>query len=158
LTLANSEATADDASFEPHTITQMALCLAGSLNLFRGEEQTFDKSESIQSINSLVKRLISVFVRCVLKNKSNLNQNEYILKSEIYLVCLNQLFRAMLDFSRPSTGVWRGHEYRWIDSQILEDLFSIYAYLVIKPPEIEAMYRDYLKICMVWMKKRIFNQ
>ncbi len=57
---------------------QMIIELGGAMRMF----VDVDKSDLIQQLISLVKKLLSNFIKSVLKNKSNMNQNEYLLKVE----------------------------------------------------------------------------
>lgn len=77
-------------------MSQMIISLSGVLSYFKNKEGTFDKSESIVNIKDLIKTLIEVFVSSVLKNKGNLNQNEFIIKCETFLANLQQIFHSLL--------------------------------------------------------------
>ena len=56
----------------------MIIELGGAMRMF----EDVDKSDLILQLTSLVKKLLSNFIKSVLKNKSNMNQNEYLLKIE----------------------------------------------------------------------------
>lgn len=56
----------------------MIIELGGAMRMF----ENVDKSDLILQFTSLVKKLLSNFIKSVLKNKSNMNQNEYLLKIE----------------------------------------------------------------------------
>jgi hypothetical protein len=59
-------------------VVQMIIELGGAMRMF----EDVDKSDLILQLTSLVKKLLSNFIKSVLKNKSNMNQNEYLLKIE----------------------------------------------------------------------------
>jgi hypothetical protein len=59
-------------------VVQMIIELGGAMRMF----EDVDKSDLILQFTSLVKKLLSNFIKSVLKNKSNMNQNEYLLKIE----------------------------------------------------------------------------
>jgi hypothetical protein len=55
----------------------------------------------------LLKKTVASFIAKVLKNKGNLNQNEYMIKTETYLLQLSSVFKALADFAQPLKGTWR---------------------------------------------------
>jgi hypothetical protein len=64
---------------------------------------------------------------------------------------------ALLKEVKLVHGKWRNGEFEWLDSVLLEDLLSVYSYLSVKPPELEACFRDYIKMSRLLMKKRDTN-
>jgi hypothetical protein len=59
------------------------------------------------TVLGLVKKMVASFIAKVLKNKGNLNQNEYMIKTETYLLQLSSVFKAIADFAQPLKGTWR---------------------------------------------------
>lgn len=59
-------------------VVSMIIELAGAMGMIN----EVDKSDLIAQLNSMIKRLLSNFIKSVLKNKGNMNQNEYLLKVE----------------------------------------------------------------------------
>jgi hypothetical protein len=51
--------------------------------------------------------MVAFFIAKVLKNKGNLNQNEYMIKTETYLLHLSSVYKALADFAQPLKGIWR---------------------------------------------------
>lgn len=63
------------------------------------DEPPIDKSEIILCLMSLIKKIVSTFITTVLKNKGNLNQNDYSIKTETYLMYLSSILKALADFA-----------------------------------------------------------
>ncbi len=59
----------------------------------------------------MIKRLLSNFIKSVLKNKSNMNQNEYLLKVESNVSYLRHIYQALYLFNRDLRGVWKTNDY-----------------------------------------------
>jgi hypothetical protein len=86
----------------------MVVAIAGVSNKFKGQGgDPIDKSEVIMTVLGLVKKIVASFIAKVLKNKGNLNQNEYMIKTETYLLQLSSVFKALADFAQPLKGIWR---------------------------------------------------
>ena len=133
----------------------MIIELGGAMRMFLD----VDKSDLIQQLISLVKKLLSNFIKTVLKNKSNMNQNEYLLKVEQNILYLRHIYQALFLFNRDLKGVWKTHDYKYlVDAQLTEELFSIYAYLGVKPQELEQLYMYYLRFNRIWLAKRTFKK
>ena len=86
----------------------MVIAIAGVSNKFKGQgDDSIDKSEIIMTVLGLVKKMVASFIAKVLKNKGNLNQNEYMIKTETYLLQLSSVFKALADFAQILKGTWR---------------------------------------------------
>ena len=133
----------------------MIIELGGAMRMFLD----LDKSDLIHQLISLIKKLLSNFIKSVLKNKSNMNQNEYLLKIEQNLSFLRHIYQALFFFNHDLKGIWKAHDYKYIvDAQLTEDIFSIYAYLGVKPLELEQLYMYYLRFNRIWLAKRVFKK
>lgn len=72
---------------------------------------------------------------------------------------LRHIYQALYLFNRDLRGVWKSNDYKYlIDTQLTEELFSIYAYLGVKPYELEQLYTFYLRFNRIWLAKRVFNK
>ena len=67
---------------------QKIIELGGAMRMFLDA----DKSDLIQQLIFLVKKLLSNFIKSVLKNKSNMNQNEYLVKVEQNISYLRHIY------------------------------------------------------------------
>lgn len=84
LSLASSEAKDD-----PYLTAYMIMSLTSVLSQFDPlNPDPFDKAEAIKSINALHRSLLATFITKILKNKNNMNQNDYLLKVEGYLMLI----------------------------------------------------------------------
>lgn len=66
----------------------------------------FDKAEAIKCISTLHRSLVSTFITKILKNKNNMNQNDYLLKVEAYLMLLGQTVGSTLCEVKKVAGKW----------------------------------------------------
>ncbi len=88
-----------------------------------------------------------------------MNQNEYLVKVEQNISFLRHIYQALYLFNRDLKGVWKTHDYKYlVDAQLTEELFSIYAYLGVKPFELEQLYIYYLRFNRIWLAKRTFKK
>lgn len=91
---------------DPFQVCYMIVCMAGQLSIM-GQIESFDKSEPIKALNALILKTLSSFINKVLKNKGNLNSNEYLMKTDTYIGLLYQVFAALRNFHQLMKGRWK---------------------------------------------------